>query len=282
MQEALLRLHDAPRRRRTPRRFLTTVTTRLAIDVLRSARVRRETYVGTWLPEPLVEDEAPRGSRTRRRSRSRSSSCSSASTPGRARGARAARVVRLRVRRDRRDRRRSATPTAARSSAAPAAASPTSARASTPTRRERRALAARFLAAAREGDMEGLVAMLAPDAVLVGDGGGKARSIPQPMRRRRRRSPARSWPSTGWATRWGVTLEPALVNGQPGFRTLAPDGRLVNVVGARRSRAASIRRDPLDAQPRQARPPRPAVGRRLRPAWRTEAARRSGAANPTG
>ena len=38
---------------------MTTVTTRLAIDVLRSARVRRETYVGEWLPEPLVEPEAP-------------------------------------------------------------------------------------------------------------------------------------------------------------------------------------------------------------------------------
>src|SRR5262245_16724551 len=39
--------------------FMTTVTTRLAIDVLRSARVRRERYVGEWLPEPLVEPEAP-------------------------------------------------------------------------------------------------------------------------------------------------------------------------------------------------------------------------------
>ena len=38
---------------------MTTVTTRLAIDVLRSARVRRESYVGEWLPEPLVEPEAP-------------------------------------------------------------------------------------------------------------------------------------------------------------------------------------------------------------------------------
>src|SRR4051812_2329551 len=41
------------------RAFMTTITTRLAIDVLRSARVRREAYVGEWLPEPLVEPEAP-------------------------------------------------------------------------------------------------------------------------------------------------------------------------------------------------------------------------------
>ena len=46
---------------------------------------------------------------------------------------------------------------------------------------QRHALAARFLAAAREGDMEGLVAVLAPDAVLVGDGGGKARALPRPL-----------------------------------------------------------------------------------------------------
>ena len=53
----------APRRPATllesPRAFLATTTTRLAIDQLRSARVRRESYVGTWLPEPLVADSEP-------------------------------------------------------------------------------------------------------------------------------------------------------------------------------------------------------------------------------
>jgi RNA polymerase sigma-70 factor (ECF subfamily) len=61
VQEALLRLHrrevegnvlDAPEA------FATTVTTRLAIDALRSARLRRERYVGTWLPEPVLDDDA--------------------------------------------------------------------------------------------------------------------------------------------------------------------------------------------------------------------------------
>jgi RNA polymerase sigma factor (sigma-70 family) len=47
-----------PRRRRLATRVLTTVTTRLAIDELRSARARREQYVGEWLPEPLVADTA--------------------------------------------------------------------------------------------------------------------------------------------------------------------------------------------------------------------------------
>jgi RNA polymerase sigma-70 factor (ECF subfamily) len=42
-----------------PEAWLTTVTTRLALDHLRSSRRRRETYVGPWLPEPLVSDAGP-------------------------------------------------------------------------------------------------------------------------------------------------------------------------------------------------------------------------------
>ena len=55
-QEALLRLHGADEVE-NPAAFLTTATARLAIDVLRSARVRREAYTGSWLPEPLVEED---------------------------------------------------------------------------------------------------------------------------------------------------------------------------------------------------------------------------------
>src|SRR4051794_6254495 len=55
VQEAYIRLAGAGDVE-NERAFMTTVTTRLAIDVLRSARVRRETYVGEWLPEPLVEE----------------------------------------------------------------------------------------------------------------------------------------------------------------------------------------------------------------------------------
>jgi len=59
VQEALLRVHHAlesGERIESPRAFVATVTTRLAIDELRSARVRREQYVGEWLPEPIVTD----------------------------------------------------------------------------------------------------------------------------------------------------------------------------------------------------------------------------------
>ena len=55
VQDAFLRMYtSAPDDLRSPEAYATTVTTRLAIDALRSARRRREQYVGTWLPEPLV------------------------------------------------------------------------------------------------------------------------------------------------------------------------------------------------------------------------------------
>ena len=58
VQEAFLRYHRAqPAEVESPKAYLSAVTTRLAIDHLRSARVRREEYVGPWLPEPLLTDE---------------------------------------------------------------------------------------------------------------------------------------------------------------------------------------------------------------------------------
>ncbi len=59
VQEALLRLHRAIEdgdQIESPRAFVATVTTRLAIDELRSARARRERYTGDWLPEPVLTD----------------------------------------------------------------------------------------------------------------------------------------------------------------------------------------------------------------------------------
>ena len=97
-----------------------------------------------------------------------------------------------------------------------------------PDPRERGRLVARFLEAAREGDMEGLVALLAPDAVMIGDGGGKARAIAAPMHGAARIARA-LLAFYKISEEWGVSFEPVVVNGQPGFRTVAPDGRLVNV-----------------------------------------------------
>ncbi len=60
VQEALLRVHqalEAGEEIASPRAYVATVTTRLAIHELRSARVRREQYVGDWLPEPILTDD---------------------------------------------------------------------------------------------------------------------------------------------------------------------------------------------------------------------------------
>jgi RNA polymerase sigma-70 factor (ECF subfamily) len=59
VQDAYLRWHAVDRDKVTdPRAFLTTATTRVCLDVLRSARARREQYVGPWLPEPVVDTKA--------------------------------------------------------------------------------------------------------------------------------------------------------------------------------------------------------------------------------
>jgi RNA polymerase sigma factor (sigma-70 family) len=64
VQDAYLRYEEADVEAESPKAYLATVTTRLAIDRLRSARVRREVYPGEWLPEPLVDDEALRHAET--------------------------------------------------------------------------------------------------------------------------------------------------------------------------------------------------------------------------
>jgi RNA polymerase sigma-70 factor (ECF subfamily) len=59
VQEAYLRWHGAEREKvAEPRAFLITTTTRICLDVLKSARVRREEYVGPWLPDPVTDTAA--------------------------------------------------------------------------------------------------------------------------------------------------------------------------------------------------------------------------------
>src|SRR4051812_16075829 len=228
VQEAYLRVSGAGPVE-NERAFMTTVTTRLAIDVLRSARVRREAYVGEWLPEPLVEPEAPSLVET-------DESISLAALVLLERLSPVERAVfalresfdfefseiALIVERSEdncrqilsRARRRVAEDRP-RFDADPG---------------ERRALAARLIAAAREGDLDGLVALLAPNAVLIGDGGGRARSLARPMAGAAAVARALS-AFYGQSEALGVRLEPVWVNGQPGFRSLDAEGRLVNVVG---------------------------------------------------
>jgi RNA polymerase sigma-70 factor (ECF subfamily) len=57
VQDAYLRWHAVDRMViNDPRRYLGTVVTRLCLDRMKSARVRRELYVGQWLPEPVVDE----------------------------------------------------------------------------------------------------------------------------------------------------------------------------------------------------------------------------------
>ena len=136
--------------------------------------------------------------------------------------------------------------------------------------RERGRLVARFLDAAREGDMEGLVALLAPDAVMIGDGGGKARAIAAPMHGAARIARA-LLAFYKISEEWGVSFEPAIVNGQPGFRT-ARARRPARQHHVARRRGRRDHPPALDRQPRQAGPPRADIRRRAAP----------GADNPTG
>ena len=59
VQETWLRYDASPTQPTSAKAFLSAVVTRISIDVLRSARVRREEYVGQWFPEPLVTDRRP-------------------------------------------------------------------------------------------------------------------------------------------------------------------------------------------------------------------------------
>jgi RNA polymerase sigma-70 factor, ECF subfamily len=94
------------------------------------------------------------------------------------------------------------------------------------SREERDEVAQRFLAAWEEGDTDGLIELLAADAVVYGDGGGKAPSLPTPLVGAERVAKA----LVGWGRRareLGLTHRPALVNGEPGIAFAEADGRTV-------------------------------------------------------
>jgi RNA polymerase sigma-70 factor, ECF subfamily len=176
VQEALLRLSRAEETPREPSAWMTTVTTRLSIDHLRLARVRRETYVGPWLPDPLVEDAAPGPGDQVEQADSLSQAflvVLEQLTPVE----RAAFLLRDVFEYD-----------YAAVAEIIGRSEPNARQLVTRARRHleadrprfdadaelRRVLLERFLAAAEEGDLEGLERLLAEDATLYSDGGGKA------------------------------------------------------------------------------------------------------------
>jgi len=216
VQEAYLRLHREERVN-SPKAFLTTVTTRLAIDQLRSARRQRETYLGPWLPEPAVDEYVDLADRA-----ALSDSLSTAflvvlerlspdqravfllcdvfgysydevagiiaKTPG------ACRQLAVRARRRIADDRPRYDP------------SP----------RERDELVRCFVAASEDGELDALIDLLTPDATFTGDGGGKG-GFRRPVHGSG--NVARMLVGAfGKAGELGLSAEPVHVGGQPALR----------------------------------------------------------------
>jgi RNA polymerase sigma-70 factor (ECF subfamily) len=229
VQEAWLRFADSEDVR-DPAAWLTTVVARICLDVLRSARVRREAYVGPWLPEPLVARMAASGD-------AGGEGDPAESVARTDEVGYALLVVLERLTPEQRvafvlhdvfavpfDQIAAALGTSAEAARqlatrARKACAPSAVTSGPPRRRasrgeQRRAVAA-FLAAARSGDLDGLLAVLAPEVTITGDGGGvfpagppitgavqAARFIASLFRRIQ--------------TEVGFDLEPVLVNGDVG------------------------------------------------------------------
>jgi RNA polymerase sigma-70 factor (ECF subfamily) len=231
VQDAFVRFEEVdPEEVRQPAALLTTIATRLSIDRLKSARAEREEYVGAWLPEPLLVDDADVPGQAEQAdsiSMAFLVLLESLSPLERAvfllreafdydyaaigeiveRSEENCRQIALRARRQVEAHR-------------PRFES---------SREEREEIVRRFFSAAQEGDSEALLEMLAADAVLYGDGGGKAPALGSPLDGRERVATALiALLRTG--AQVGARLEPVWVNGQPGARFLAPDGALINVV----------------------------------------------------
>jgi RNA polymerase sigma-70 factor (ECF subfamily) len=235
VQEAFIRYHRAVGDGavvESPKSYLSAVVTRLAIDHLRSARVRRETYVGEWLPEPLLsdpgsEDPATISERAESLSMSFLLLLERLSPVERAvfllhdvfdygfeeigaivgRTAATCRQHAVRARRHIEENR-------PRFDTSPA---------------ERDALVTRFFAAANAGDLGGLIEMLADDVVVHGDGGGKVPQWAAPIAGADR--VARLFAGgTDQMRAVGVRFELARVNGQQGAILRGPENAVVGVM----------------------------------------------------
>jgi RNA polymerase sigma-70 factor (TIGR02957 family) len=234
VQEGFLRLHRARaggERIQSPRAYLSTVVSRLSLDQLRLAGVRRETYVGEWLPEPLVasadDDPARKAEMADSLSLAFLILLESLSPEQRAAfllrevfdepyrriaeiigtSEQNARQLAKRARRHVEERR-------PRFEA---------------SREQREELATSFFAAAVEGDLQALEELLAHDVVLHGDGGGKAPAIKRAIHGRAK--VARTLTAgMGALARFGLTWRREEINGQPGALFLDREDKLVGVV----------------------------------------------------
>jgi RNA polymerase sigma-70 factor (TIGR02957 family) len=231
-QEALLRMHRERDRISSAEAFAVTVTTRLAIDQLRSARVRREQYVGPWLPEPLLStgedaDPAVRVETDETLTTAFLMVLETLSPTERAVFLLhevfqygyddIAAIVGKTVPNCRQ--------IFARARAHVDERKP---RFQVSTQR-RTALAERFFAACRDGDLAGLERLLAADVVFYGDGGGKAQAVTKPVRGRVQVARFMLGLMRQAATH-RLRFEPVPVNGQPGARLIGAGGAVLAVL----------------------------------------------------
>ncbi len=233
VQEGFLRLHRAREggeRIASPRAYLSTVVSRLSLDHLRSMRVRRETYVGEWLPEPLVAsaDDDPARKAEMADSLSLAFLVLLESLSPEQRAAFLLREV-FDEPYDRIAEIVGTSEQNARQLAARARRHVDERRPRFEASREQRdELATRFFAAAEEGDLEGLEELLAHDVVFRGDGGGKAPAAAHAIHGRAR--VARLLIAGLRAlSRVGFTTRREEVNGQPGALFFDREGRLISV-----------------------------------------------------
>jgi RNA polymerase sigma-70 factor, ECF subfamily len=228
VQETWLRYQTYPAQPASAKPFLSATVTRLSIDVLRSARVRREQYAGPWFPEPLLTDPYSDPERSAELADSVSMAAllllerlspleravfvlrevfafgfgEIASAVGRSEAACRQLAVRARRHVDAGRPRFEA------------------------DRRERDELAARFFGALAEGDVDGLRELLAADVQLAGDSGGKAPALARSIIGADKA--ARVLASVyRRLVRIDVALEPREVNGEPGAIFRDRDGKVL-------------------------------------------------------
>jgi RNA polymerase sigma-70 factor (ECF subfamily) len=235
VQEGFLRLYRAREggeQIESPRAYLSTVVSRLSLDQLRSARVRRETYVGEWLPEPLVASAEDDPARKLEIADSLSLAflvLLESLSPEQ----RAAFLLRE-VFEEPYDRIAEIVGTSeqnARQLATRARRHVEERRPRFEASRERQEeLATRFFAATQEGDLEGLEELLADDVVLHGDGGGKAPSIKRAIHGRAKVARTLIAGLRAGGRLGGFTLRREDVNGQPGALFVDREGRLGGVM----------------------------------------------------
>jgi RNA polymerase sigma-70 factor (ECF subfamily) len=231
VQETWLRFDGSATRPTSTKAFLSATVTRISIDVLRSARVRREEYVGPWFPEPLLTDPYQDPARSAELADSVSMAAllllerlsplersvfvlrevfafgfdDIAAAVGRSEAA--CRQLLVRARRHMNEGR-------PRFEA---------------DRRERQELARRFFEALARGDVDGLRELLSADVQLVGDGGGKAPQLARAVAGAENvaRLLAAVYP---FMAQVDITFETREINGQPGALFRDRDGRVLHIL----------------------------------------------------